>query len=88
MLKLKPILWPPNGKNWLIGKDPDAGKNWRQEEMGMKEDEMVGQYHQLDGQEFKQVLGVDDGQGSLARCSPWGQKESDMTEWLNWIELN
>ena len=83
-----PILWPPDGKNWLIGKDSDAGKDWRQEETGTKEDEMVGRYHQLDGREFKQVPGVGDGQESLARCSPWSHKESDTTDWLNWIELN
>ena len=67
-----PILWPPDSKNWLIGKDPDAGKDWRPEEKGMTEDEMVGSHHQLDGHEFEQALGVDDGQGSLAYCSPWG----------------
>ena len=62
------------------------GKDWRQEEKGMTEDEMVGWHHQLDGQEFEQVLGVGDGQGSLACCSPWGHKESDMTERLNWTD--
>ena len=81
------ILWLPDVKNWLIGKDPDAGKDWRQEEKGMTEDEMVGWHHQLDRHKFKQAPGVGDGQGSLACCSPWGCKESDMTEWLNWIEL-
>ena len=55
-----PILWPPDGKNWLIGKDPDAGKDWRQEQKGMTEDEMVGWHHQLDGQEFEQALGIGD----------------------------
>ena len=83
-----PILWPPNVKNWLIGKDFDAGKDWRQEEKGTTEDEMVGWHHQLDGHEFKQALGVD-GQGSLARYSPWGLKESDRTKQrteLNWTE--
>ena len=80
-----PILWPPDVKNWVIGKDPDAGKGWRQEK-GMTEDEMVGWHHQLDGHEFGQALGVGDGQGSLACCSPWGHKESDMTELLNWTE--
>ena len=79
-----PILWPPYNKNWLIGKDPDAGKDWRQEEKGMTEDEMVGWHHQLDGCEFEQAPGVGDGQGSLACCSPWGHKESDTTERLNW----
>ena len=69
--------------NWLIGKDPDAGKDGRQEEMGMTEDEMVGCRHQLTGHEFEQALGFSDGQGSLACCSPWGVKESDTTEQLN-----
>ena len=82
-----PILWPPNVKNWLLGKDPEAGKDWRQEEKGTTEDEMVDSHHQLNGLKFKQALGVDDGQGGLACCSPWGRKESDMTEWLNWTEL-
>ena len=83
-----PILWPPDAKNWLIGKDPDAGKDWRREEKGITEDEMIGWQHRLDGHEFEQALGVCDGQGSLACCSPWGHKESDTTEWLNWTELN
>ena len=83
-----PILWPPNAKNWPIGKDPDAGKDWRQEEKGTIGHEMVGWHHQLNGHEFEQALGVGDGQGSLACCSPWGRKESDMTERLNWTELN
>ena len=81
-----PILWPPDVKNWLIGKDPDAGKDWRQEEKGMTEDEMVGWNHWLYGHEFEQAPGVGDGQGSLACCSPWGCKESDKTEWLNWTD--
>ena len=81
-----PILWPPDAKNWLLGKDPDAGKDWRQEEKGMTEDEMVEWHHRLDGHEFDQAPGVDDGQGSLVCCSPWGCKESDMTEELNWTE--
>ena len=79
-----PILWPPNGKNWLTGKDPNAGKDWRQEEKGMMEDEMVGWPHRLYGHEFEEALGDSEGQGSLACCSPRGHKESDMTEWLNW----
>ena len=81
-----PILWPPDVNNWLIGKDPDAGKNWRQEK-GMIEDEMVGWHHRLDGHEFEWTPGVGDGQGGLACCSPWGLKESDMTERLNWTEM-
>ena len=82
-----PILWPPDMKNWLNGKDPDAGKDWRQEEKGMIEDETVGWHHQLDRHEFEQATGVGDGQGSLACCHPWGRRESDMTEQLNWTEL-
>ena len=77
-----PILWPPDVKNWLIGKDPDAGKDQRREK-GMTEDEMVGWHHQLDGHEFEQALGVGDGHGNLACCSPWGCKELDKTEQLN-----
>ena len=64
----------------------DAGKDGRQEEKGMTDDEMVGWYHQLDGHKFEQVTGVGDGQGSLVCCSPWGRKESDMTEWLDWTD--
>ena len=78
-----PILWVPDGKNWLIGKDPDAGKDWRQEQKGMTEDEMVGWYHWLKGHEFEQALGDGEGQGSLECYSPWGHKELDTTEWLN-----
>ena len=81
-----PILWPPDENNWLIGKDTDAGKDWRQEAKGTSEDEMVGWPHQLNGPEFEQALGVADGQGSLACCSPWGLKESDTTEQMNWTE--
>ena len=81
-----PMLWPPDAKNWLIGKDPDAGKDWRQEK-GTTENEMVGWHHRLNGQEFKKAPGVGDGQGGLACCSPWGRKESDMTQRLNWTEL-
>jgi len=81
-----PILWPPDAKNWLTGKDPDAEKDWRQGEKGTTEDEMVSWHRQLDGHEFEQALGVGDGQGSLVCCSPWGCKESDMTEQLNWNE--
>ena len=81
------IFWPLDAKKWFIWKDPDAGKDWGQEEKGMTEDEMVGWYHQCDGHEFERALGVGDGQGSLLCCSPWGHKESDTTEWLHWTEL-
>ena len=74
---------PPDVKNWLVGKDPDAGKDCRQEEKGTTEDKTVGWHHQLDGHEFEQAPGVPDGQGSLVCCSPWGRKELDMTEQLN-----
>ena len=77
-----PILWPPDAKNWLIGKDPDAGKNWRWEEKGTTEDEIVWWYHRLIGHEFEQASCVGDGQGSLMCYSPWGFRESNMTEWL------
>ena len=79
-----PILWPPYGKNWFIGKYPNAGKDWRQEEKGMTEDEIVGWHHWHNGREFEQAPGVDEGQGSLACCSSWGYKELYMTELLNW----
>ena len=81
-----PILWPPDAKNWLIGKASDAGKNWRREKKGMTEDEMVGWHHWLDRHEFEQAPGVGDGQGTLVCCSPWGQKQLDRTEQLNWID--
>ena len=83
-----PILWPPNAKNWLIWKDPDAGKDGRLEEKETAEDEMVGWHHQLNGYEFEQTPGVCYGQGGLAWCSPGCHKESDTTEQLNWTELN
>ena len=81
-----PVLWPPHAKNWLIGKDSDAGRDWGQEEKGVKEDEMVGWHHQLDGHESEWTPGVDDGQGGLVCCNSWGCKESDMTERLNWTD--
>ena len=77
-----PILWSPHAKNWLIGKD------WRWEEKGMTEDAMAGWYHWLDGHEFEQAPGAGDGQGGLACCGPWGCKESDVTERLNWTECS
>ena len=69
-----PILWPPDAKSWLVGKDPDDGKDWRQKEKGMTEDEMVGWHHRLNGHEFEQALRVGDRQGSLAYYNPWGSK--------------
>ena len=81
------ILWPSDGKNWLIWKDPDARKDSRWEEKRMTVDEMVGWHHWLDEHEFEQALGVSDGQGSLVCCSPWDCKELDMTEWLNWTVI-
>ena len=76
-------LWPPDAKSQFIGKDPDAGKDWRQDRKGMTEDEMAGWHHWLNGQEFDLALGDGEGQGNLACCSPWGRKELDTTEWLN-----
>ena len=81
-----PIFWPPDVNNWLIWKDPDSGKDWRREETGMTEDEMVGWHHRLNGHEFEQTPRDSEGRGSLARCTPWGRKESDMTEQLNWTD--
>ena len=77
-----PVLWPPDVKSQLIGKDPDAGKDWGQEEKGATEDEMVGWHRWLNGHEFEQTPGDSVGLGSLACCSPWGCKESDRREWL------
>ena len=82
-----PVLWPPDVKNWLIWKDPDAGKDWKWEDKGLTEDEMVGWHHQLDGHAFEQAPGVGDGQGGLVCCGLWGRKELDTTEWLNWTEV-
>ena len=70
-------------KSWLIGKDPDDRRDWRQEEKGATEDEIVRWHHQLDGHEFEQAPGIGDGLGSLVCCSPWGHKELDTTERLN-----
>ena len=82
------ILWPPHVKSWFTGKDPDAGRDWGQEEKGTTEDEMAGWHHRLNTHEFGWNLGVGNGQGGLACCDSWGCKESDMTEQLNWTELN
>ena len=86
MLKLK--LWPPDAKSWLIRKDPDAGKDWGQEEKGTTENEMVGWHHQLNGRGCGWTPGVSDGQGGLTCCSSWGHKELDTTERLNWTEYS
>ena len=77
------ILWPADAKSWLVGKDPDAERDWGQEEKGTTEDEMVGWHHRHNGHKFEQTLACGEGQGSLVCCSPWGRKESDMTERLN-----
>ena len=81
-----PILWPPDVKSWLIGKDPDAGKDWGQEDKGTTEDEMVGWHHWLNGHGFGWTLGVGDGKGGLECCGSWGHKESETTERLNWTD--
>ena len=81
-----PILWPPDVKNWLIWKDPDAGKDWGQEEKGTTEDEMAGWHHWLNGHEFGWTLGVGDELRDLVCCDSWGRKEFDKTERLNWSE--
>ena len=76
-----PMLWPPHAKSQLIWKDPDAGKDWGQEEKGTTEDEMARWHHRLNDEK---TLGIGDGQRGLACCGPWGHKESDTTEQLNW----
>ena len=86
-----PIFWAPHAKNWLVGKDPDTGKDWRQKQKGMTEDELVEWHHRLDGHEFEWSTGVGDGQGSLACCSQlvtkcWPRLR-DWTNWLNWREF-
>ena len=81
-----PILWPPDVKSWLIGKDPNGGKDWRWEEKGTTENEMVGWHHQLNGREFEYTPGVSDGQGGLEYCDSWGCKSR--TRLSNWTELN
>ena len=82
-----PILRPPHAKSWLIGKDPDAGRDWGQEEKGLTEDEMAGWHHRLDGHEFEWTSGVGDGQRGLVCYDSWGHKEPDTTERLNWTEV-
>ena len=82
-----PILWPPYAKSWLIGKDPDVGKDWGQEEKGKTEDQMVGWHHWLNGHGFGWTLGVGDGLGGPVYCGSWGLKESDTNEWLNWTYI-
>ena len=82
-----PIIWPPHAKRWLIGKDPDAGKDWGQENKGRTKDEIVGWHHWLNGHGFGWTPGVGDGQGCLVCWVSQGCKELDMTEWLNWAEL-
>ena len=81
-----PVLWPPHVKSWLIGKDSDAGRDWRQEKKGTTEDEMAGWHHRLNGYEFEWTPGVGGGQGGLACCDSWGRKESDTTKQLNWTD--
>ena len=83
-----PVLWPPHARSWLIGKDSDAGRDWRQEEKGTTEDEMAGWHHRLHGCEFEWTPGVGDGQGGLACCDSWGHKESDTTERLIWSDTS
>ena len=82
-----PVLWPLHAKSWLIGKESDTGRDWRQEKKGMTEDEMAGWHHWLFGRELEWTPGDVEGQGGLACCDSWGHKESDTTEWLNWTEL-
>ena len=83
-----PILWPPEAKRWFIWKDPDAGKDWVEEESRTTDDEVVGWYYRLNGHEFGYIPGVSDRQGGLVCCGSWGCKESDTTKQLNWTELN
>ena len=82
-----PLLWPPHAKSWLIGEDPDAGRDWEQEEKGTTDDEMAGWHQWLDGRESEWTPGDGDGQGGLMCCESWGCKKSDMTKRLNWTEL-
>ena len=80
-----PVLWPPHARSWLIGKDPVAGRDWWQEEKGLTEDKTARWHHRLNRHEFVWTPGVGDGQGGLACCDSWDRKESDTTEWLNWL---
>ena len=80
------VLWPPDATDWLIGKNPDVGKDWRWEEKGTTKDEIVGRHNWFNGHGFGWTLGVGDRQGGLVCCGSWGRKELDMTEWLNWTE--
>ena len=79
-----PVFWPPDVKNWLIGKNPDTGKDWRQEEKEMIKDEVFGWHLLLNGHEFEWTPGVGSGQGGLVCCSSWGRNVWDTIEWLNW----
>ena len=81
-----PVLWPPHAKSWLIGKDPDAGRDWGQEEKGMTDDEMPGWHHWLDGRESEWTLGVGDGTGRPGVLRFMGSQRVDTTEWLNWLK--
>ena len=82
-----PVLWPPHTKSWLIGKDPDAGRDWEQEEKGTTEDEMAGWHHRLNGREFEWTPGVGDGQGGLVCCDSWGRRVGhDWATELNWTD--
>ena len=83
-----PIFWPPDAKSWLIGKDPDVGKDWKQEEKGTTEDEMIERHHRLNGYEFEQAPGVSDGQGSLVCCSPgvW-KNQTQLKDWTDWLRI-
>ena len=84
-----PLLWPPDAKSWLVGKDPDTGRDWGQEEKGTIEDEMAGWHQQLDGYEFEQTLGVGDGQEGLACCNSWSRRvRHNWATELNWTELS
>ena len=83
-----PVLWPPHAKSWLIGKDPDAGRDWEQEEKGTTEDEMAGWDHRLDAHEFGWTPGVGDGQGGLVCCNSWGRVAKSRTWLSNLTELN